>query len=73
MTNVLVVEIVTIYFAEAPEEVLVKMTNERSENRLKNQFLGVYMTSEKTRRNYKTWGILRRMWKRYEKRRRRVD
>ena len=53
MTNVLVVVIAADYFAEAPEEVLVKMTKEKPEKELKNQFLGVYMTSEKTGRKCK--------------------
>lgn len=47
MSNILVVVIVADYFAEVPEEVLVKMTKGKPEKRLKNQFLGVYMTSEK--------------------------
>lgn len=47
MTNVLVVVIAADYFAEAPEEVLVKLTKGKSEKGLKNQFLGVDMTSEK--------------------------
>lgn len=53
MTNVLVVVIVAIYFAEVPEEVLVKMTKGKSEKGLKNKFLGVDMTSEKTGRKCK--------------------
>jgi len=47
-TNVLVVVIAVDYFAEAPEEVLVKMTNRKPEKGLKKQFLSIYMTSEKT-------------------------
>ena len=47
MTNVLIVVIAAIYFAEVPEGVLVKMTKGKSEKGQKNQFLGVYMTSEK--------------------------
>ena len=50
MTNALVVVITADYFAEVPEGVLIKMTNERSENRLKNQFLGVHMTIENSRK-----------------------
>ena len=46
-TNVLVVVIAVDYFAEASEEVLVKMTKGKPEKGQKNQFLGVYMTSEK--------------------------
>ncbi len=38
MTNVLVVVVAAIYFAEVPEEVLVKMTNGESRNRLKKIF-----------------------------------
>lgn len=53
MTNVLVVVIAADYFAEAPEEVLVKLTKGKSEKGLKNQFLGVDMTSEKTGRKCK--------------------
>lgn len=53
MTNVLVVVIAADYFAEVPEGVLVKMTNGKPEKGLKNQFIGVYMTSEKTRRKCK--------------------
>ena len=53
MTNVLVVVIAADYFAEAPEEVLVKLTKGESEKGLKNQFLGVDMTSEKTGRKCK--------------------
>ena len=53
MTNVLVVVIAADYFAEAPEEVLVKVTKGKSEKGLKNQFLGVDMTSEKTGRKCK--------------------
>ena len=49
MTNVLVVVIAADYFAEAPEEVLVKLTKGKSEKGLKNQFLGVDMTSEKNK------------------------
>lgn len=52
-TNVLVVAVATDYFAEAPEEVLVKMTKGKTEKGQKNQFLGVYMTSEKTGRKCK--------------------
>ncbi len=48
MTNVLVVVAVAIYFTEVQEKVLVKMTNGKPEKGLKNHFLGVYMTSEKT-------------------------
>lgn len=47
MTNILFVVVATDYFAEAPEEVLVKMTKGKPEKELKNQFLSVYMTSEK--------------------------
>lgn len=47
MSNILVVVVAAIYFVEVPEEVLVKMTNGKPEKGLKNQFLGVYMTSEK--------------------------
>lgn len=36
MTNVLVVEVTVIYFAEVPEGVLVKMTNGKQEKELKN-------------------------------------
>lgn len=46
-TNVLIVVIATYYFAEVPEEVLVKMTKGKPEKGQKNQFLGVYMASEK--------------------------
>lgn len=53
MTNVLVVVIAADYFAEAPEEVLVKMTKVKLENRLKNQFISVDLTSEKTVRKCK--------------------
>ena len=49
MTNVLVVVIAADYFAEAPEEVLVKLTKGKSEKGLKNQFLGVRVTSEKNK------------------------
>lgn len=50
MTNVLVVVTATDYFAEAPEEVLVKMTKGKLEKGQKNQFISVDMTSEKTGR-----------------------
>jgi len=67
MKNVLVVVVAVIYFVEVPEEVLVKMTNGNPEKGLKNQFLGVYMTSEKTGRKCKIWEVLSKMWKRYER------
>lgn len=53
ITNVLVVVVTAVYFAEVPEEVLVKMTKGKSETGVKKQFLGVYMTSEKTGRKCK--------------------
>lgn len=53
VTNVLVVVIAADYFAEAPEEVLVKMTKGKPEKELKNQFFCVYKTSEKTGRKCK--------------------
>lgn len=43
--NVLVVVVAAIYFVEVPEEVLLKMTKGKLEKRLKNQFLGVCVTS----------------------------
>ncbi len=53
MTNVLFVAVVAIYFVKVPEEVLVKMTKGKPEKGLKNQILGIYMTSEKTGRKSK--------------------
>ena len=53
MTNVLVVVVAADYYAEVLEEVLVKMTKGKSETGVKKQFLGVYMTSEKTGRKCK--------------------
>ena len=49
MTNALVVVIAADYFAEVPEGVLIKMTKGKLEKRLKNQFLGVRVTSEKNK------------------------
>ena len=38
MTNILFVVVAEIYFAGVPEEVLVKITNEKSRKWLKNDF-----------------------------------
>lgn len=45
--NILVVVVVADYFAEVPEEVLVKMTNKKFGNELKNKLRDVNKTSEK--------------------------
>lgn len=54
VTNVLVVVIAADYFAEAPEEVLVKMTKGKPEKELKNHFFAFIRLVRKPEGNVKS-------------------